>query len=104
LIVIRIELWPHGSFAQRKLIALGKIVNTGGTDARGEYAVTLYGSGNGETRDIEYVYERLILDELRQRVPWRTGVVTNFPRKREGAWSLLLVALMDAVAGLRRLV
>lgn len=106
MIVIRIELWPCGSHASRKTIALGTITNVGGTATRGEYEVKLFGAGNGQTEDIEYVYERLAQEPrrvLNNRSPWRTGAVVNFERKRKGAWWLLLYALMDAVGGLRRL-
>lgn len=103
MIVIRIELWPGGSHERRKTIAVGTIANTGGTEARGEYGARFYGAGNGATRDISHVYEKLARVGRDPREPWRVAYVKGFPRKREGAWALLMLALIEAVAGLRRI-
>jgi len=73
MLVIRIELWPHGDVSRRKTIATGTIVNSGaGTITRGSYRVQLK-------------------DALGR--PWKHGTVEGFPRKRLLAWDLLARAL-----------
>lgn len=79
MLVIRIELWPHGDMARRKTIATGTIANTGtGTTTRGNYRVQLR-------------------DALGR--PWKRGIVEDFPRKRLLAWDLLARALHAILAG-----
>ena len=69
MLVVRIELWPHGDVTRCKTLAAGTIVNDGtGTATRGNYRVQLK-------------------DALGR--PWKSGTVTNFPRKRLLAWDLL---------------
>lgn len=78
MLVVRIEIWPHGDQSRRKTLATGKIANTGtGTLTRGNYRVTL-------------------LDAAGR--PWRAGSVENFPRKRLLAWDLLYRALKNLVS------
>jgi hypothetical protein len=73
MLVVRIELWPHGDESRRKIIASGTIANTGtGTTTRGNYQVTLF---DGNSRR------------------WKSGTVENFPRKRLLGWDLLFRAL-----------
>lgn len=77
MLVVRIELWPHGDMARRKTLATGFIANTGtGTPARGNY--------------------RVVLKDALGR-PWRHGTVEGFPRKRLLAWDLLFRALRNLV-------
>jgi len=102
MIVIRIEIWPRGSFAERKTIAVGTIVNNGGTVTRGEYIAKFYGAGSASSGDIQRVYDKLARDGHVSRQPWRVAFPKNFPRKVEGAWSLLMGALIEAVSGFRR--
>jgi len=75
MLVVKIELWPHGDRSQAQVLATGAVVNTGeGTPTRGEYRVTLF--------------------DKAQRV-WKTGKVKDFPRKRLLAWDLLYRALKN---------
>ena len=77
MLVVRIELWPHGDLTRCRTIATGRIINTGtGTPARGNYRI--------ELRDA--------LGRL-----WKSGVVDNFPRKRLLAWDLLTCALYSVL-------
>jgi hypothetical protein len=77
MLVVRIELWPHGDVTRRKTLATGFIANTGtGTPARGNY--------------------RVVLKDALGR-PWRRGTVEGFPRKRLLAWDLLFRALGNLV-------
>lgn len=102
MIVIRVELWPGGDHGRRKTIAVGTIANVGGTHTRGEYEARFFGAGNGEAQDIAHVYDRLATrGNLNARTPWRVAFVKNFPRKRQGAWVLLWLALMEACGGLK---
>ena len=77
MLVVRIELWPHGDMTRRKTLATGFIANTGtGTPTRGNYRVELK-------------------DALGR--PWRRGTVEGFPRKRLLAWDLLFRALSNLI-------
>lgn len=77
MLVIRIDLWPHGDATRCKTIATGRVINTGtGTPSRGNYRI--------ELRDV--------LGRL-----WKSGVVENFPRKRLLAWDLLACALYSVL-------
>jgi hypothetical protein len=78
MLVIRIELWPHGDMNRRKTLATGTIANTGtGTPTRGNYRVQLN-------------------DALGR--PWKSGTVEDFPRKRLLSWDLLLRALRNLIS------
>lgn len=81
MLVIRIELW--GAIT-RKRTELGviSIANVGGSNYRGNYRVEVHRS-----------LERL----LARKKPWRTGAVTDFPRRSLGAFDLLLRALLATV-------
>ena len=79
MLVIRIELWPHGNETRRKTVATGFIANSGtGTPTQGNYRVELS-------------------DALGRR--WRTGTIEGFPRKRLLAWDLLTRALYSVLGG-----
>jgi hypothetical protein len=98
MIVVRVELWPQGSFRARKTIAVATIANVGGTETRGEYEAKFYGAGNGASGDIEHVYGHLTQGRHLQRTPWRVAFLRGFARKREGAWHLLRYLLTEAIA------
>lgn len=94
MIVVRIELWPRGSFRHRKTLAVGTMVNVGGTRSKGDYEVRLWGAGNSRSGDLSGVYNDLAGDQSpRTSRLWRTGVVQAFPRLKKGAWALLQRAL-----------
>ena len=83
MLVIHIELWPHGDSSRRKTLATGTIVNDGtGTTTQGNYRVQLR-------------------DALGR--PWKSGILTGFPRKRLLAWDLLTRALYYVLGNRNRL-
>jgi hypothetical protein len=81
MLVVRIELWPHGDESRRKIMATGTIINDGsGSSTCGNYLVS---------------FRRVsTAGRLSQPV---TGCVSGFPRKRSGPWELLALALQNAL-------
>lgn len=77
MLVIRMELWPHGVEAEAEVLATATIINDGtggdgtGNSPRGNYHVELY---NG-------------------RRSWKKCRVENFPRKKLLGWDILCRAL-----------
>ena len=70
---ITIELVPWGVESCAKVIATGKIVNTGtGSPTQGSYRIELCDAAGRK---------------------WRCGIIAGFPRKRLLAWDLLYRAL-----------
>ncbi len=79
MIVVTIELWPHGDESKKKHLGTAKIANDGrGTLTEGDYDVVLSKTG-------------------RPNQTWRKGRVTEFPRRRLGPWDLLYRALRNTV-------
>ena len=73
MIYVKIELWPHGSPVNKKVIGIAVIANDGsGTDKRGNYSAVFMGKTRRSIRGI---------------------TVRNFPRKSYTAWKLLYLAL-----------
>ena len=83
MIRITIELLPRGDEALKRHLGTITIANTGGTPTRGNYRARL--SKRGRPNQV-----------------WKEGQITNFPRKRLGAYDLLYRALA-AVVGERNL-
>lgn len=76
MLVVRVELWPGGCEASKRVLCEGTIVNDGsGNQTIGNYRVKL-----GRSPHIEGKI-------------WKRGRVENFNRKRRGAWDLLYLAL-----------
>ena len=78
MIVVRIEVWPHGD--KTKALHRGTMVisNVGGSATRGSYTFR-------------------VLKHIGKRGVWKSGRVLNFPRSRLGPWDLLFRALQKAV-------
>ena len=77
MLVVRIELWPHGDASRCKTLATGTIVNDGtGTATRGNYEIVLKDAVGRS---------------------WKTGMVEGFPRKRRLGWDLLACALYSVL-------
>ncbi|HWB13318.1 MAG TPA: hypothetical protein VG826_29100 [Pirellulales bacterium] len=67
MVVVKIELWPHGDEEQKRPLGVLTIANDGSGDARvGHYDVTASHAG-------AYFGRR--------REPYRTGKVRGFPRQ-----------------------
>lgn len=80
MIVVRIELWPHGNRYQARQLGTARISNDRSSRSRGigHYKVELTRWGDSGTL-------------------WRAGRVEDFPRLRLGPWDLLLWALRATV-------
>lgn len=77
---VTVELVPEDGRARHRVLAVAVIANDGsGSEERGNYAVRLskVAPHLGET--------------------WKTARVVGFPRKRFGAWDLLLAGLVEAL-------
>lgn len=73
MIVVKVELWPHGDKDKAVLLGVGSIANLNtGTETTGEYAAVLMHKGGRE---------------------WKRGKVTGFKRKKLLAWDLVYLAL-----------
>lgn len=77
MIVVTIELWPHGDSKRKQLLGCGAIANDGsGSNSTGNY--------NFELSD-------------RSGKLWKSGEIKGFPRKRLLGWDLLFRILRQAV-------
>lgn len=80
MIVLKIELWPHGDSSKARSLGLGIIVNEGtGDPTHGNYFVSLRSAG-------------------KQARKWKEGKVAMFPRKRLLAWDLIYRALHATIS------
>ena len=78
MILVTVELIPHGDESKAQVLHVGVIANSGtGTATRGNY--------------------RYALSQRGSKRAWRRGVVRDFPREAHGAWHLLGRALEDAI-------
>lgn len=84
MIVVRIEKWPEGDATRAFEIGRLEIANdhTSGTELTGHYDWNIH-------------HARAPLGQ--QRLPWRAGSLTNFPRRRLTVWDLLCRVLREAV-------
>lgn len=77
MIVIKVELWPFGSEANKRELVRGYVSNDGtGTKQIGNYKVRLHGK-----------------DEK----PWREVKVNNWQRETQHVWKLIAECLSKAV-------
>jgi hypothetical protein len=76
MIYIKVELWPFGDKTKAKSLGEMYVANVGGTSTRG-------------------VYKSLLKDSKGRA--FRKGEVTDFPRKRLGAFDLMYRALKNMV-------
>lgn len=85
MLVIKIEMWPGGSFSRRREIGRMYIANTGeGTLDRGEYVAKVCRKGSHESDDPRHF----------EKGPFtRTGEVKDYPRKSYNVWRLVTRAL-----------
>lgn len=77
MLVIKIELWPHGDPKFAKPLGVAHLWNDGsGEYENGNYQIEIKKTGGGL---------------------WKKGAVRGFPRTRLGPWDLLYRALKSAV-------
>lgn len=80
MLVVKIELWPHGDEQKKREIGRTYIWNTGeGNVDKGEYAVAVCRRGSKERNNLT-----------------RTGLVKNYPRTKYNVWRLVIRALRSA--------
>lgn len=80
MLIITVELVPHGNLSKKRLLARALIANDGtGDEQTGNYTFNL--SKRGKPYDV-----------------WRAGRIEGFPRKRLGPWDLLYRVLRAELA------
>ena len=82
MIVVKVELWPHGDESHARSLGFAEIANDGSGDLQ---------TGNYEVRLFQWGSVRRL---------WKKGTVSGFDRKRHGPWDLLALALA-AIVGRR---
>lgn len=83
MLMVKLEMWPRGDASKAYSLGTIAIANAGtGSETQGDYSVQL--SGRPE--------------HFKRRGNWREGLVKAFPRKRLGAYDLLLRALIAVIA------
>lgn len=82
---IIIELWPQGSYENKRTIGVMDIYNDGsGTERRGNYGYRVF-------------KRRATVDGFSARLPIsREGRIKNYPRKSYSVWILVKRVLQDA--------
>ncbi len=85
MIVVKVELWPHGDESQSRTLGIVKITNDGtGNETTGNYQVELSHSDKYFGRPGN----------------WRTGSLIGFNRN-QSSFMLLYLALRSALFGIR---
>lgn len=85
MLVVKIELWPHGHESLAEEIARGYIANDGtGTPTKGNYQFLFTANERSGEGDSPPFYP----DEKKVRKAMR-ATIEGFPRQRQGAWDLL---------------
>lgn len=79
MIVVTVEMWPHGIESKKYLLGRGTITNVGGDTEFGEYEAVL-------EKSAQYAFPGNV------GKPYKRGHVARFPRAR-GPWALLRRAL-----------
>jgi hypothetical protein len=71
MLVLRLELWPHGDPTKAQTLGILHVINDGTGDVKkGNYNIRAWGKRlNGK--------------------PWKTGHINNWPRLRYHGWHLI---------------
>lgn len=89
MLVIKIELWPHGIEANKQTIGLARIFNDGtGTRSVGNYVFEMFRRN-----------AKVPTGESRPQSVLRRGTLKGFPRLRESCWKLLFMLMASAYDG-----
>lgn len=84
MIVVKVEMWPHGDEAKKREIGRTYIYNAGGGLKRGNYEARVCRKGKTAYK----------LEDLRSGKGFtRTGRVENYPRLSYNIWRLVIQAL-----------
>lgn len=87
MVVVKVELWPHGNASRAKRLGTLWIANVGGTLTRGNYKTAL--TGDGEIRAPWPIYD----GKNEQSKPLCTGEVKGYARISRPVWDLVRMAL-----------
>lgn len=85
MLIVKVELWPHGDGDRAQELGRMAIANVGGTDTRGDYTVHLGKGDDAAGGDFD---GQVGLTEVE-----REGDVYNHPRLTESVWSLVAKSL-----------
>lgn len=88
MIVVKVELWPHGDQARAENLGTVWIANTGGSASRGDYKAAA--TRKGEALPPWQVYR----GGNATSAPTREGTVIDHPRLAEPVWSLVRKVLI----------
>ena len=91
MIVIKVEMWPHGDASKAYPLGSAFIANEGRTPAE-EF---LHAFGEALGTSTRGNYKCRFMDRAGRL--WKACRVTNFPRKKLLAWDLLYRALREAI-------
>ena len=81
MIVIKIEIWPHGDTSKARILGVGTIANTGqGTPELGRYRAFFDSIGPGGSQH-------------------REAAIGRFKRQEKDSWELLYLALKKVFGG-----
>jgi len=85
MIVVKIEMWPHGNEDKKYEIGRTYIYNAGGTMRKGDYEARV-------CRKNKWSFK---LDDLRSGKGFtRTGRIEGHPRLSQNIWRLIVKALL----------
>lgn len=78
MVVVKIELWPHGLESKAREIGRAEIINDGtGTEEVGNYKIRLKHSGSW----------------VKKEGYWKTGGLSGYKRKVQSPYHLVMLAL-----------
>ncbi len=81
MLVIRIEIWPHGDMSKARILGVGTIANTGqGTNEVGRYRAFFDSAGPDGSQH-------------------REACIGHFKRQEKDSWELLYLALKKVFGG-----
>lgn len=91
MLVVKLELWPHGDEKRKREIGRTYIANVGGSVSRGEYVAAVCRRGRHEVpRDL---YAMAGSTETNGPRATRVGHVHDYPRLAYNVWRLVVRAL-----------
>lgn len=89
MLVVKVELWPHGDESRSKEIARTYIFNKGGSHSRGNYGVRVCRKAKSFKAPTPETWKQ-------NKGIARTGEVLDYPRLSYNVWRLVLRALRSA--------
>lgn len=90
MIYVRVEMWPKGSVADRRVLGEALVENVGGSRSRGDYRAWFSKRGGFKADSLEQV-ARFDVKNV-----WRKASLQGYARKSRVFWHLLF-EVVDAV-------